>query len=150
VAVAHQSLALVGITDLDDITTIYGGAVRDALLDAANHGVARVISPSDLVVDMGDGRFMALVSGPAERAREAGDRIAIAIEAVHVRGGGGVRVSAGVVAAGVAQWIDGDQGMEGMLTRAESALIPVPRTPVGITDTAVTGEFRSVAVADAA
>ena len=144
------SLALVGITDLDDITTIYGGAVRDALLDAANHGVARVISPSDLVVDIGDGRFMALVSGPAERAREAGDRIAIAIEAVHVRGGGGVRVSAGAIAAGVAQWIDGDQGMEGMLTRAESALIPVPRTPVGITDTAVTGEFRSVAVADAA
>ena len=60
---APVALALVTTPRLDAIITDHGRATATAFLDAAGHGVARVIAPSDLVVDMGDGRFMALVAG---------------------------------------------------------------------------------------
>jgi len=121
-----------------------------AFLDAANHGVARVIAPSDLVVDMGDGRFMALVAGDAPMAREAAERIAVAIEAVHVRGAGGARITSGAVAIGTSRWTEGDRGIDGMVSRAESSLELDARAAYLPQADDITGEFRSVAVADAA
>ena len=144
------ALALVTIPRLDAIITDHGRATATAFLDAANHGVARVIASSDLVVDMGDGRFMALVAGDGSQARDAGERIAIAIEAVHVRGIDGVRIASGAVAIGTAQWADGDQGIDGMVSRAESSLEIDARALHVAHDDDITGEFRSVAVADAA
>ncbi len=144
------SLALVTIPRIVAITTDHGHAIARALLHAANDGVARVISPSDLVVDMADGRFMALVSGPDGRAREAAERIAVALEAIHVRTPGGVRVASGAVAIGVATWADGDVGVDDMVSRAESSLeLDTRAVPATIGDQ-ITGEFRSVVVADAA
>lgn len=147
---APVSLALVTIPRLDAIVADHGRATGMAFLDAANHGVARVIAPSDLVVDIGDGRFMALVAGTESRAREAAERIAVAIEAVHVRGVGGARITSGAVAIGAAQWAEGDQGIDGMVARAESSLVLDARAPGPVADDDITGEFRSVAVADAA
>ena len=147
---APVALALVTTPRLDAIITDHGRATATAFLDAAGHGVARVIAPSDLVVDMGDGRFMALVAGDAALAREAAERIAVAIEAVHVRGAGGARITSGAVAIGTAQWADGDQGIDGMVSRAESSLELDARVAPLPQDDDITGEFRSVAVADAA
>jgi len=147
---APLGLALVTTPRLDEIITDYGRATAMAFLDAANHGVARVIAPSDLVVDMGDGRFMALVAGDATPAREAAERIAVAIEAVHVRGAGGARITSGAVAIGTAQWTEGDQGIDGMVSRAESSLELDRRLASVAQPDDITGEFRSVAVADAA
>ena len=147
---APVALALVTTPRLDAIITDHGRATATAFLDAAGHGVARVIAPSDLVVDMGDGRFMALVAGDAALAREAAERIAVAIEAVQVRGAGGARITSGAVAIGTAQWADGDQGIDGMVSRAESSLELDARVAPLPQDDDITGEFRSVAVADAA
>ncbi len=147
---APVALALVTTPRLDAIITDHGRATATAFLDAAGHGVARVIAPSDLVVDMGDGRFMALVAGDAALAREAAERIAVAIEAAHVRGAGGARITSGAVAIGTAQWADGDQGIDGMVSRAESSLELDARVAPLPQDDDITGEFRSVAVADAA
>lgn len=144
------ALALVTVPRLDAIVTDHGTATAMAFLDAANHGVARVIAPSDLVVDMGDGRFMALVAGDAALAREAAERIAVAIEAVHVRGAASARITSGPVAIGTAQWAEGDQGIDGMVSRAESSLELDARAVRAVQDDDITGEFRSVAVADAA
>ncbi len=144
------SLALVTIPRIVAITTDHGRAIARALLHVANDGVARVISPSDLVVDMADGRFMALVSGPVGRAREAAERIAVALEAIHVRTPGDVRVTSGAVAIGVATWADGDVGVDDMVSRAESSLeLDTRAVPATIGDQ-ITDEFRSVVVADAA
>ncbi len=145
---APVSVALVTIPSLARIVARHGRPTGLALLDAANRGVARVIAPSDLVADMGDGRFVALVAGGAERAREAAERIAVAVEAVHVRGADGARISPGAVAIGTAQWAQGDQGIDAMLSRAEASL-ELDSRALG-TATEITGEFRSVAVADAA
>lgn len=147
---APLALALVTTPRLDEIITDHGRATATAFLDAANHGVARVISPSDLVVDMGDGLFLALVAGDATLAREAAERIAVAIEAVHVRGAGGARITSGAVAIGTAQWTEGDQGIDGMVSRAESSLELDTRAAYVAQADDITGEFRSVAVADAA
>jgi len=147
---APLGLALVTTPRLGEIITDHGRATATAFLDAANHGVARVIAPSDLVVDMGDGRFMALVAGDATLAREAAERIAVAIEAVHVRGAGGARITSGAVAIGTAQWTEGDQGIDGMVSRAESSLELDTRAAYVAQADDITGEFRSVAVADAA
>ena len=147
---APVALALVTTPRLDAIITDHGRATATAFLDAAGHGVARVIAPSDLVVDMGDGRFMALVAGDAALAREAAERIAVAIEAAHVRGAGGARITSGAVAIGTAKWADGDQGIDGMVSRAESSLELDARVAPLPQDDDITGEFRSVAVADAA
>lgn len=147
---APVALALVTTPRLGAIVTDHGRATATAFLDAASRGVARVIAPSDLVVDMGDGRYMALVAGGAGPAREAAERIAVAIEAVHVRGADGARVTSGAVAIGTAQWAEGDQGIDGMVSRAESSLELDARVAHAPQDDHVTGEFRSVAVADAA
>jgi len=147
---APLALALVTTPRLDEIITDHGRATAVAFLDAANHGVARVIAPSDLVVDMGDGRFMALVAGNAALAREAAERIAVAIEAVHVRGAGGARITSGAVAIGTSQWTEGDRGIDGMVSRAESSLELDTRAAYLLQADDITGEFRSVAVADAA
>lgn len=147
---APLALALVTTPRLDEIITDHGRATATAFLDAANHGVARIIAPSDLVVDMGDGRFMALVAGDATLVREAAERIAVAIEAAHVRGAGGARITSGAVSIGMAQWAEGDQGIDGMVSRAESSLEIDARAAYIAQADDITGEFRSVAVADAA
>ena len=90
------SLALVGITDLDDITTIYGGAVRDALLDAANHGVARVISPSDLVVAWEQGVPVSL-----DGERLAGAVLVARLAAASAQYGFGRNIHVGETALGI-------------------------------------------------
>lgn len=151
---APVSLTIVGIPRLDTVATEHGRATAADLLAAARTAAARATSATDLVVGTDDGRFHALVSGTAEDARETGERIALAIEAVSIRTAAGIRVPVGAVGVGAAQWAEGDGGLPRLAERAERDLLFDMVSGVDGTrahmDERVTGEFRPVAIPDAA
>lgn len=148
------SLAIVGIPRLDRVTTEHGRAVAADLLAAAHAAAARTTSAADLVVGTDDGRFHALVCGTAEDARETGERIAMALEAVSIRTAERVRVSVGAVGVGTAQWAEGDDGLPALTKRAERDLLSDMVSDTdgrrAFVDDDVTGEFTVMGIPAAA
>jgi PleD family two-component response regulator len=102
------------------------------------------------VMEQADGRYVALVPGPAEAARELAERVAMALEGVAVRDRDGLHVTAGSVGIGVAQWREGDAGPDVLIERAGAALQQDMARDAAPGDDQVTGEFRSAPIADAA
>lgn len=145
------AVAIVAIPRVDDIVARHGSAADD-LLDACSAAAAAVPGRSDLVMEDADGRYVALVAGTADAARELGERMATALESVAVRDRDGLRVTAGEVAVGVAQWSPHDTGPDSLIERAGAALRDdlVRAARADAADDQVTGEFRGVAVPDAA
>jgi len=146
------SMAVVAIPGVESLEARHGPAALHDLLDACSAAAAAVPGRSDLVMEDADGRYVALVAGDAEAARDLGDRIAGALEGVAVRDRDGLRLTAGAVAVGVAQWSADDTGPDSLLERASAALRDdmLRSARDGAADDQVTGEFRSVAVPDAA
>lgn len=144
------SVVIVAVPRADSIAQRHGAEVLDSLLDACSAAVDDVTSGSDLVMEQANGRYVALVPGTAEAARDLGERLARALEAVAVRDHDGLRVTAGSVGVGVAQWRDGDAGPDALIERAGAALqqdMVRASTPA---EDQVTGEFRRAAISDAA
>lgn len=144
------SVAIVAVPRVDAIAQRHGGDVLDHLLDACSSAVVGVTSGSDLVMEQAEGRYVALVPGTADVARELGDRIALALEGVAVRDHDGLRVTAGSVGVGVAEWRDGDTGPDALIERAGAALQQDMVRAGAPADDQVTGEFRHASIADAA
>jgi len=144
------SVAIVAVPRVDWIAERHGEDVLGDLLDACSAAVAGVTSGSDLVVEQADGRYAALVPATADTARELGDRIAMALEGVAVRDHDGLRVTAGSVGVGVAEWREGDTGPDALIERAGAALQQDMVRADLSADDQVTGEFRPAAIADAA
>jgi len=144
------SVAIVAVPRVDWIADRHGEDVLADLLDACSAAVVGVTSGSDLVVEQSDGRDAALVPGSADAARELGDRIAMALEGVAVRDHDGLRVTAGSVGVGVAEWRYGDTGPDVLLERAGAALQRDMVRADGPADDQLTDEFRPAAIADAA
>ncbi|MSO45009.1 MAG: hypothetical protein EXQ74_06890 [Thermoleophilia bacterium] len=146
------SVAVVAIPRVDIIGREHGMDVLGDLLGLASAGIARVTATLDLVVEPETGRYVALVAGTAEAARDLAERMATVLEDVAVRGHDGRRVTAGIVALGVAQWTAGDTGVQSMIDRASTALRRDLVRGDAFAHTSgddVTGSFR-VVVADAA
>lgn len=144
------SVAIVAVPRVQWIAERHGDDVLDHLLEACSAAVAGVTSGSDLVMEQSDGRYVALVPGTADAARELAERIAMALEGVAVRDHDGLRVTAGSVGLGVAQWRDGDAGPDALIERAGAALQQDMARDAAPGDDQVTGEFRSAPIADAA
>ena len=146
------SVAVVAIPRVDSVGRTHGIDALDHLLASCSSAVVGVVSGSDLVTEQGDGRYVALVAGPLDTARDVAQRMAVALESVAVRDHDGLRVTAGEVAVGVAEWSDSDTGPDSLIERAGAALLQdlVRSGRSGVNDDQATGEFRSVAVADAA
>jgi len=144
------SVAIVAVPRVDLIGERHGDDVLDHLLEACTAAVMGITSGSDLVMEQADGRYVALVPGSSEAARELAERIALALEGVAVRDHDGLRVTAGSVGVGVAQWQDGDTGPDALIERAGAALQQDMVRTRATGDDDVTGEFRAVPVADAA
>lgn len=146
------AVAIVAVPRVDLIAARHGAGAVDDLLDACTRAVTGAASRSDLVVEESDGRYVALVAGTAEAARDLGDRLATALESVAVRDRDGLRVTTGEVGVGVAQWSDHDTGPDSLIERASADLSAgmVRAGGTGAADDQVTGEFRGVAVPDAA
>lgn len=147
---APVSVAIVAIPRVDAIAARHGDDVLDRLLDASSSAVVGVTSGSDLVMEQSDGRYVALVPGTSDAARELGERIAMAVEGVAVRDHDGLRVTAGSVGVGVAEWRDGDTGPDSLVDRAGAALQHDMVRAGAPADDQVTGEFRPAPIADAA
>lgn len=144
------SVAIVAVPRVDWIAERHGEDILADLLDACSSAVMGVTSGSDLVVEQADGRYAALVPGTADSARELGERIAMALEGVAVRDHDGLRVTAGSVGVGVAEWREGDPGPDALIERAGAALQQDMVRADRPADDQVTGEFRPAAIADAA
>lgn len=144
------SVAIVAVPRVQWIAERHGDDVLDHLLEACSAAVAGVTSGSDLVMEQSDGRYVALVPGTADAARELAERIAMALEGVAVRDHDGLRVTAGSVGLGVAQWRDGDAGPDALIERAGAALQQDMARDAAPRDDQVTGEFRPAPIADAA
>ncbi len=144
------SVAIIAVPRVQWIADRHGNDVLDHLLEACSGAVAGVTSGSDLVMEQSDGRYVALVPGTAEAARELAERVAMALEGVAVRDHDGLRVTAGSVGIGVAQWRDGDTGPDALIERAGAALQQDMARDTAPGDDQVTGEFRSAPIADAA
>lgn len=143
------AVAIVAIPRVDLITARHGAGAVDDLLDACTSAVNGATGRSDLVMEESDGRYVALVAGTADAARDLAERMAAALESVAVRDRDGLRVTTGEVGVGVAQWAQHDTGPDSLIERAATDLrAGMVRTGAG--DDQVTGELRSVAVADAA
>lgn len=144
------SVAIVAIPRVQVVAVRHGDDVLDQLLDACSAAVVGVTSGSDLVMEQSDGRYVALVPGTSDAARELGERIAMALEGVAVRDHDGLRVTAGSVGIGVAEWRDGDTGPDSLVERAGAALQNDMVSRGAPADDQVTGEFRAAPIADAA
>ena len=144
------SVAIVAVPRVEWIAERHGDDVLDRLLDACSAAVVGTTSGSDLVMEQSDGRFVALVPGTAETARELAERIAMALEGVAVRDHDGLRVTAGSVGVGVAQWRGDDIGPDSLIERAGAALQQDMVRAGAPADDQVTGEFRAAPIADAA
>lgn len=146
------SVAIVAVPGVDGIAARHGAVAADDLLDACSNAVSRAASRSDLVMEDPAGRYVALVAGTADAARDLAERMATAIESVAVRDRDGLRVTAGEVAVGVAQWSRHDTGPDSLVERAAANLRHdmVRAGSPGASDDQVTGEFRSAAIPDAA
>ena len=146
------SVAIVAIPRVDSVGRTHGDDVLDHLLAACATAVAGVVSGSDLLTEIEEGRYVALVAGPADAARDVGERMAMALEQVAVRDRDGLRVTPGAVAVGVAEWRASDSGPQSLIDRAAADLLQdlVRSGAAGSGDDQATGQFRSVSVADAA
>ena len=145
------SVAMVAVPRVDSVGRRHGVGTMHALLEAASAAVVRETPGSDLVMEQGDGRYVALVAGTADVARDVAGRIAAALAGVAVRDEDGLRVTPGVVATGIAQWEPGDSGPDALIERATAAMRSdlVDAGPAGHADEGATDQF-SVAAADAA
>ncbi len=146
------AVAMVAIPRVGAVGHTHGRDVLDDLLSACTAAVTAAVSGSDLVTGQGDGRYVALVAGSADAARDVGQRMAVALESVAVRDHDGLRVTAGAVAVGVAAWSESDTGPDSLIERATAALREdlVRAGGSGVDDEQVTGAFAAVALADAA
>lgn len=146
------AVAIVAIPRVDLIAARHGAGAVDDLLDACTVAVNGATGRSDLVMEEADGRYVALMAGTADAARDLAERMATALESVAVRDRDGLRVTTGEVGLGVSQWSDHDTGPDSLIERASADLrAGMARAGrVGADDDQVTGEFRSVAVPDAA
>jgi len=146
------SVAMVAVPHVDSVGRRHGVGTMHALLDAASAAVVRETPGSDLVMEQGDGRYVALVAGTADVAREVAGRIAAALRGVAVRDEDGLRVTPGVVGTGIAQWEPGDSGPDALIERAEAVMLRdlASGGPAGRADEGATDQFRAVAVVDAA
>jgi GGDEF domain-containing protein len=144
------SVAVVAMPRVDSVARRHGMATLHALLDAASSAVVRATPASDLVVEQGDGRYVALVAGTSDMARDVARRIAASLDGVAVRDASGATVTAGAVATGVAEWEVGDPGPDALIERATAAMLRDLVGADGHADEGATGEFTAVAVADAA
>lgn len=143
------AVAIVAIPRVELITARHGSGAVDDLLDACTSAVNGATGRSDLVTEESDGRYVALVAGTADAARDLAERMAAALESVAVRDRDGLRVTTGEVGLGVAQWAHHDTGPDSLIERA-AADLRAGMVRAGAGDDQVTGEFRSVAVPDAA
>lgn len=146
------SVAMAAIPRVDSVGRMHGDDVLDHLLGACSTAVAGAVSGSDLLTEIEEGRYVALVAGPAEAARDVAQRMAMALEQVAIRDRDGLRVTPGAVAVGVAEWRESDSGPQSLIDRAGADLLHdlVRSGAAGAGDDQATGQFRSVSVADAA
>lgn len=146
------SVAIMAIPRADSIGRRHGTDVLDDLRGTCTDAVLGVVATSDLVMEDAVGRYVALVAGTADAARELAERMAMATEGVAVRDHDGLRVTAGAVAVGVAEWCDADSGPQSLIERAgvDLARDMMRAGSPRAADEQLTGEFRPVAVADAA
>lgn len=146
------SVAIVAIPRVDSVGRMHGHDALDHLLAACSTAVTTVVSGSDLLTEVEEGRYVALVAGPADAARDVAHRMAMALEDVAVRDGDGLRVTPGAVAVGVAEWGPSDSGPQSLIDRAGADLLHdlVRAGAPGAADDQATDQFRSVSVADAA
>jgi GGDEF domain-containing protein len=146
------SVAMVAIPRVDSVGREHGDDVLEHLLDTCSAAVAGVVSGADLLTELGDGRYVALVAGPADAAHEVAQRMAMALERVAIRDRDGLRVTAGAVAVGVAEWTSSDTGPDSLIDRAGAELLQdlVRSGAPGASDDQATGQFRTISVADAA
>lgn len=146
------SVAVVAIPHVVSVGRRHGADIQRAVLSASSAAVARAISGSELVIEQGDGRYVALVAGTSDVARHVARRISGALDGVAVRDADGLRITAGGVAMGVAQWNADDSGPDALIDRADAALRDDPAWSggAGRADEGATDRFSAVAVADAA
>jgi GGDEF domain-containing protein len=146
------SVAMVAIPRVDSVGREHGDDVLEHLLDTCSAAVAGVVSGADLLTELGDGRYVALVAGPADAAHEVAQRMAMALERVAIRDRDGLRVTAGAVAVGVAEWTSSDTGPDSLIDRAGAELLQdlVRSGAPGASDDQATGQFTTISVADAA
>ncbi len=143
------SVVVVAVPRLDSVGRIHGREAHDALLVACSAAITGAASGSDVLADEGGGRYVALVAGGADAARDLGERMAMALEGVVIRGGHGLRVTAGAAAVGVAQWTDGDTEAASLIERAGADLTRdlMRQDAAGSGADQITGEFRRAAAA---
>ena len=144
------AVAVAAIPRIRALRAVHGDDVLEHLLGACADAVAQVAHGGDLVMEDAPGRYVALVAGGEDAARDLGHRLATALEAVAVRDHDGLRVTAGSVAVGAAAWTSADTGPSSLIERADADLRRDMAADVGRPDEQATGEFRAVAVADAA
>ncbi|MGB1676122.1 MAG: hypothetical protein ACPHJV_07000, partial [Miltoncostaeaceae bacterium] len=144
------AVAVAAIPRIRALRAVHGDDVLEHLLGACADAVAQVAHGGDLVMEDAPGRYVALVAGGEDAARDLGHRLATALEAVAVRDHDGLRVTAGSVAVGAAAWTPADTGPSSLIERADADLRRDMAADVGRPDEQATGEFRAVAVADAA
>ena len=144
------AVAVAAIPRIRALRAVHSDDVLEHLLGACADAVAQVAHGGDLVMEDAPGRYVALVAGGEDAARDLGHRLATALEAVAVRDHDGLRVTAGSVAVGAAAWTPADTGPSSLIERADADLRRDLTADVGRPDEQATGEFRAVAVADAA